>query len=114
MSGPKVDGAWLGQTLEQFYGLKWTTLSAPLREDLVAWWSDKIRDDGEGASGEGKAAKDKRELIALDIVKAVGYVLDPDVFVRKHGDGQIKFLDVKDVYYAKILLKKHRVPIKIS
>ena len=106
--------------LNRFYSIDWEILPEKFRRDLNIWWSEKADTSRYAGSVKGvgpeadQHRKDQRELAAIDCAKALGYVLSPDLFMEKHGEGQVKHLDIKDVYYAKIICEKHGVPFKLK
>ncbi len=107
-----ADKSFLTDTFEKFFKVQWTLLPEGFRNDVYRWWgakADMPAQPGQPAQGNTEA---HRELVAIDIVKSIGYVLSPDLFIEKHGEGQVQYLNPNDVKFAKQLCLKHDVPHK--
>lgn len=104
------DRNFLTDTFEKFFRVTWTLLPDGFRHDVWRWWGAKA--DMQKSNEQGADSQAHRELVAIDIVKAIGYVLSPDLFIEKHGEGQVQHLNPNDVKFAKQLCLKHNVPHK--
>ncbi|MEM6491075.1 MAG: hypothetical protein AAF684_04125 [Pseudomonadota bacterium] len=115
MSTP-ADPDWLSRTFKSFYGLDWALFPQGFRDDVDAYWSRRARATAErGLADAPDEASRKRfrshaEIVGVEIVKSLGYLFNPPVFMRKHGEGQVRHLDIQEMHELKRICETHRIP----
>ena len=113
-----ADPDWLNRTFKSFYGLDWSLFPAPFRADIDAYWTRRARATAErGLADARDEASQKRfrghaEIVGVEIVKTLGYLFNPPVFIRKHGEGQVRHLDIQEIHELKRICGAHGVPIQ--
>ena len=111
-----TDPGWLTRTFKSFYDLDWQLFPQAFREDVESYWGRRARETAErGLADRADEASQKRyqahaELAGVEIVKTLGYLFNPPIYIRKHGEGQVKFLDMRELHDLKKICELHRVP----